>query len=143
MAPQSGGPSVLLVDDDALVLAATARFLGKRGMRTTCVSSPFGVTATACREAPDVVVLDCHMPGLDGAHLIRVLQSSPRTARTPVVFYSGDAEATLADLAHVYGVRYAPKSRGPGALVEAILAALKIPLWEAGRSLALVPTEHP
>jgi CheY-like chemotaxis protein len=135
------GISVLVVDDDPLVLAATARFLAKRGMRTLCASSPFGVTALVCKETPDVVVLDCHMPGLDGAHLIRVLRSSPRTASTPVVFYSGDPEPVLADLAESFGVRYAAKGRGPVPLVEAIFAALKIPMWKAVRSLSLVPAE--
>jgi len=136
------GISVLLVDDDPLVLAATSRFLRKRGIRTICASSPFGVTALVRKEAPDAVVLDCHMPGLDGAFLLRVLRTSPGTARTPVIFYSGEAEHTLAELAQSLGVRYAAKGRGPVPLVEMIFAALKIPLWKASRAMSLNPAEH-
>jgi CheY-like chemotaxis protein len=119
--------SVLLVDDDALVLAATSRLLTKRGMRTICATSPFGVSALVRKEAPDVVVLDLHMPGLDGAHLMRLLRSSPRTAGTPVVFHSGDTEESLGELADSLGAYYAVKGNGPRALVDAILAAARAP----------------
>ncbi|MGO8997865.1 MAG: response regulator [Polyangiaceae bacterium] len=117
--------SVLLVDDDPLVLAATARFLRKRGMRTICADSPFGVTALVRKETPDVVVLDCHMPGLDGALLMRVLRTSPRTAETPIVFYSGDTDAELAELADALGTYYAPKARGPVMLADTITRAVR------------------
>jgi CheY-like chemotaxis protein len=115
--------SVLLVDDDPLVLAATSRYLAKRGMRTVCADSPFGVSALVRKEAPDVIVLDCHMPGLDGAHLMRILRTSPRTASTPVVLHSGDG--ALAELAGSLGARYAAKGRGPTALADAIIAAVR------------------
>jgi DNA-binding response OmpR family regulator len=119
--------SVLIVDDDPLLLAATSRYLRKRGMRTICANSPFGVTALIRRESPDVVVLDCHMPGLDGAHLVRVLRASPRAAQTPVVFHSGDSDEALAALAGSLGAHYACKASGPLPLVAAILAALRPP----------------
>lgn len=127
--------SVLLVDDDPLVLAASARFLRKRGMRTICADSPFGVSALVRKESPDVVVLDCHMPGLDGAHLMRVLRTSPRTAGTPIVLHSGDSDASLAELADSLGAQYASKGRGPTALADAIMAAIRAPRPE--------PSHHP
>jgi CheY-like chemotaxis protein len=129
------GISVLLVDDDPLVLAATSRFLRKHGIRTICANSPFGVTALVRKEAPDAVVLDCHMPGLDGPYLLQLLRTSPRTAPTPVVFYSGDSDGALAELGQSLGVRCSSKARGPQALLETVLAALKIPLWAGARAL--------
>ncbi len=118
---------VLLVDDDPLILAAVSRFLQKRGMRTICADSPFGVSALVRKESPDVVVLDCNMPGLDGAHLMRVLRTSPRTAGIPIVLHSGDADAVVQELAESLGARYAFKGRGPGMLVDAIRAAVRGP----------------
>ena len=116
--------SVLLVDDDPLVLAATARALKRFGMQATCASSPFGVSALIRKDAPDVVVLDYHMPGLDGAHLVRVLRSSPRTADIPVVFYSGACDDELISLARTLGAHYASKGINPRELADAIFAAL-------------------
>jgi len=119
--------SVLIVDDDPLVLAAVSRLLRKRGMKTACTDSPFGVSALMRKESPDVLVLDCDMPGLNGAHLVRVLRASPRTAATPVVLHSGGDEHTLAELASSLSARYAQKGRGPTALVDAIEAAARGP----------------
>jgi CheY-like chemotaxis protein len=131
---------VLLVDDDPLVLAASARFLRKRGMRTICADSPFGVSALVRKESPDVVVLDCHMPGLDGAHLMRVLRTSPRTAGTPIVLHSGDSDAALAELAESLGALYASKGRGPMALADAIVAAMRGPRPEPTPGLSPLAT---
>ncbi len=131
------GITVLVVDDEPLVLAATARFLTKRGMRTICADSPFGVSALVRKESPDVIVLDCHMPGLSGAHLMRLLRTSPRTAATPVVLHSGDSHEVLAALADSLGTRFAPKGRGPSALIEAILAAARSQRPESARTKAV------
>ena len=119
--------SVLVVDDDPLILASTARFLRSHGMRAICADSPFGVSALVGRETPDVVVLDCHMPGLDGAQLARLLRANPRTARTRLVFHSGDSDTNLAALAEAVGAHYACKGWGPIALIDAIGAALSSP----------------
>jgi DNA-binding response OmpR family regulator len=116
---------VLMVDDDPLVLAATARALRRYGIMATCANSPFGVSALVRKEPPDVLVLDYHMPGLDGAHLVRVLRSSPRTADIPVVFYSGDCDELLISTATALGAHYAIKGINPRILVDAILAALR------------------
>jgi CheY-like chemotaxis protein len=116
--------SVLLVDDDPLVLAATARILRRHGMRAICASSPFGVSALVRKDSPDVVVLDYHMPGLDGGHLVRVLRSSPRTAQIPVVFYSGDCDDHLTDTAEALGAYVVRKGCNQREFVESIMGAL-------------------
>jgi CheY-like chemotaxis protein len=116
--------TVLIVDDDPLVLAATSRCLRRLGLRTLMADSPFGVSAIILKESPDAVVLDAHMPGLDGAHLVRLLRSSPRTAATPIVFHSGDPEDVLAKLAASFGATYACKAGGLDALYDAIIASV-------------------
>jgi CheY-like chemotaxis protein len=94
-------------------------------MRAQCVTSPFGVSALVLKAAPDVVVVDYNMPGLDGAHLVRLLRSSPRTAEIPVVFHSGEPEEKLAALAETHGAHYVCKGRGPLSLVDAIRSSLR------------------
>ncbi len=119
--------SVLLVDDEPQVLETTARFLRRCGMHVTCAPSPFGVSALVLREAPDVVVLDFNMPGLDGAHLLPLLRASNRTAATRVIFHSGEPEAFLSTLALTSGASYSCKARGARALADAIVLAMNGP----------------
>jgi len=45
----------------------------------------------AVEHAPDVILLDLHLPDIAGREVLRLLRSDPRTAGTPVVVISADA----------------------------------------------------
>ena len=56
----------------------------------------------AQRHAPDLILLDLHLPDLPGREVLRLLRADPRTRRTPVVVITADAtpgtaEALLAE----------------------------------------------
>ena len=83
------GGRLLLVDDDALVLRATARLLSRMG--------PEVVTAGSAREALirleqgpafDVVLSDLHMPGISGEQLMRGIRD--RWPALSLVLYTGE-----------------------------------------------------
>ena len=65
------GSRVLIVDDDVDLLESMVRFLGRFGY--TCLTASSGTEAMAFMEveAPDVVVTDLHMPGIDGVAVTR------------------------------------------------------------------------
>ena len=46
---------------------------------------------SAERDAPDVILLDVMMPGLDGPSTLAALRSDPRTTAIPVVFLTAKA----------------------------------------------------
>ncbi|PVM93678.1 ATP-binding protein [Caulobacter endophyticus] len=60
---------VLLVDDDAVVLAATAASLEERGFILTTAGSSEEALGALARARPDVLVTDLAMPNRDGADL--------------------------------------------------------------------------
>jgi DNA-binding response OmpR family regulator len=65
-------------------------------------------------EAPDVVLLDVMMPGLDGWHVAEELLDDPRTESIPIVFLTARAE--LRDRARgidLGGVDYVTKPFNP------------------------------
>ena len=42
------------------------------------------------QQRPDLVLLDLHLPGIDGEEVLRRLRADPRTADLPVVMVSAD-----------------------------------------------------
>jgi signal transduction histidine kinase len=52
-------------------------------------SGPEGIEI-ATRHSPDVIVLDVHMPEMDGFEVVARLKQDPRTAPTPVIFLTAD-----------------------------------------------------
>ncbi len=83
---------VLVVDDDALNLRVAGNILSSGGMRSSCVRS--GETAlrllTSGGALPDLLLLDIHMPGMDGFETLEKLRADPRLANIPVIFLTAD-----------------------------------------------------
>ncbi|TAK75138.1 MAG: PAS domain S-box protein [Aquabacterium sp.] len=66
----------------------------------------------ALREHPEglLLLLDMHLPDMNGADVLRALKADPATADVPVVMVSADALAAQADLAmHLGAERYLAK----------------------------------
>lgn len=89
-----GSRGVMVVDDDAF-----ARMLVGRVLDPTVWEATFavdGATALALldRHRPDVILMDIHLPGLDGVALTQRLKASPHLADIPIVMMTGDASKT-------------------------------------------------
>jgi two-component system cell cycle response regulator len=76
---------VLIVDDEADCLSALDRQLGDEFFDTLTADCGEDALALARREAPDLILLDALMPGLDGFETCRRLKADPETAHIPVV----------------------------------------------------------
>lgn len=82
---------VLVVDDEPANLELIVRILRQQGLRTAhTVSDPFAVMEAVATRDPDLVILDLHMPGLDGYHLLRQLRAAAAGAYLPVLVLTGD-----------------------------------------------------
>jgi two-component system response regulator MprA len=68
------GDRVLVVDDDPPLRRMLARTLAAEGYEVTVAGDGGGALAEAERTAPDVIVLDVAMPGLDGLTVARRLR---------------------------------------------------------------------
>jgi DNA-binding response OmpR family regulator len=74
---------VLVVDDDSSLRRMLDRSLAAEGFEVTVAADGGGALAAAERAAPDVIVLDVAMPGLDGLAVCRRLRS--RGLATPIL----------------------------------------------------------
>jgi DNA-binding response OmpR family regulator len=83
---------VLVIDDEAPIRLLCRVNLEAEKM--TVVEAPDGPTGLekARTEAPDVILLDVMMPGLDGWRVAEQLLEDERTRNIPIVFLTARAE---------------------------------------------------
>lgn len=82
------GKRILVVDDSPIELRLTARLLSQAGYETVTALTGEQALRFALEVRVDAVLLDIHMPGIDGFEVCRLLKESPATARLPVILYS-------------------------------------------------------
>ena len=113
---------ILCVEDEPLVQAIARAALEKRGGFTVlaCASGAAAVDA-APAFAPDLLLLDVMMPGMDGPATLAALRRLPVTAATPAVFMTTKAQGqalAASTLAGVIGM--IDKPFDPKTLAEAV-----------------------
>ncbi|WLG96791.1 helix-turn-helix domain-containing protein [Pseudomonas sp. FP198] len=134
-------PHILLIDDVPEDIRATLILLKTQPWRISLASDAYQGYQRALALRPDLIVLDVHMPQMDGFSLCRLLREAPATRHTPILFLSS-ANTSLERLEGltVGAVDYIPKSCAP----EEVLARIKIHLqltWRAPPALHESPAD--
>jgi CheY-like chemotaxis protein len=88
-------PRVLLVDDEFAGAEVLALILAGEGYHVTTVPDGRQALARLDEAAPDLVVTDFMMPGMNGAELVSTIREHPRYQGVPVLMISGAPEAAL------------------------------------------------
>jgi DNA-binding NarL/FixJ family response regulator len=117
---------VLLADDQALFREALATLLGARPEVVVVGEAGNGAEALArsAELGPDVVLMDLHMPVLDGIAAIRRLRTEQPGVRVLALTTFDDDEDVFAAL-RAGAVGYLLKDVASDRLVEALLAAAR------------------
>ncbi|SDU30251.1 response regulator transcription factor [Halopseudomonas salegens] len=84
---------VLIIDDQPEALGSLMALLRAEGMRISIVTEARRALDRTIALWPDLVLLDVHMPDLDGFALCRLLRESPTTRDLPVIFLTAAASA--------------------------------------------------
>lgn len=83
---------ILVVDDEADIVALVAYHLAKSGYSvSTATSGPDGL-ALARRDKPALVVLDLMLPGFSGLEVMKQLRADSRTSRIAVLMLTARRE---------------------------------------------------
>jgi CheY-like chemotaxis protein len=82
---------VLVVDDNPLILDLVVKGLAPH-CETCAASDATDALLKIVDEAPDLVVCDYRMPGLDGRQLYDKLRARPQTKHLPFIFLAGRSD---------------------------------------------------
>lgn len=85
-------PSILVVDDDPVVVRILCGVLEQEGFLVHATPSGEQGYAAADELRPDLILLDVNMPGMDGFDACRLLKGSPATAEVPVIFLTAEED---------------------------------------------------
>ena len=89
----SGKGEILVVDDESDALALLTSILTEEGYRVRPADSGSLALASVATSPPDLILLDMHMPDMDGLEACRQLKARKESREIPVVFVSGFADA--------------------------------------------------
>ena len=79
------GPTVLIVEDNHRNLKLARDVLEFNGFTVAVSTTGEDAIDEAVRTAPDVILMDLQLPGIDGHTALARLRADPRTAGIPVV----------------------------------------------------------
>ena len=88
----STGPevkSVLIVEDNALVMELVSKSLVIKGFRVIQASNGKRGIEFAKADLPDVIILDLVMPDCSGTAVVESLRADPRTKNIPILIHTG------------------------------------------------------
>lgn len=115
---------VLLIEDDKDITASMNLLFQARGYQLHCESNGEKGLKAALAQAPDLIIVDMMLPGIDGAEVCRTLRKNTLTAAVPLILFT--AVPTMLgfrfsdeDKAWIPANRIIDKSAGNQALLEA------------------------
>ena len=83
---------VLVVEDDRSQALFAQSVLHGAGMQAEVLTEPEGVIEAINRFSPDLILMDLHMPGVDGMRLTTLIRQQPGFQLLPIVFLTGDPD---------------------------------------------------
>ena len=90
--PPATGERILVVDDEADIVALVAYHLAKSGYRVSTAASGPDALEAARRERPALVVLDLMLPGLSGYDVLEQLRAGDATKDIAVLMLTARRE---------------------------------------------------
>jgi len=77
---------ILIVDDEPDVLLLLGERLAKAGYDVVKASGGQEAIDHAHSDAPQLIILDIAMPGMDGSEVANTLRADPKTKDIPIIF---------------------------------------------------------
>ena len=119
----TAAPTILVIDDEPLVLDTMARSLERVGFVVLRADSAEEARRLATESTLELILSDVNMPGLRGPDLVTELKAAGIAC--PVMFTSGDPSFEVVDKSlRVPGATFLPKPFSGSELVDAVFETL-------------------
>jgi two-component system, OmpR family, alkaline phosphatase synthesis response regulator PhoP len=117
---------ILVVDDEEDLLTLVRYNLNRELFLVTTAATGEEALARARADAPDLVILDLMLPGMDGLDVCRAMKADPDTARIPIVMLTARGEDADVVAGLTLGADdYVTKPFSPRVLVARVRAVLR------------------
>jgi CheY-like chemotaxis protein/MinD-like ATPase involved in chromosome partitioning or flagellar assembly len=83
---------ILIVDDDADTIEFLSLLLTRQGYQAISAMNGLEALSKAHKQAPDLIILDVMMPGLDGYEVARSIRRHPETAMIPILMFTAKTQ---------------------------------------------------
>ena len=87
-------PRILIVDDNTEVREALAIILEDAGYEVLQETNANDIEAVVLNAAPDAILLDAMMPGVNGFEALRRIRRNSKTAGLPVIMVTARAQTS-------------------------------------------------
>jgi CheY-like chemotaxis protein len=140
MGRDSTAPSqqtVLIVEDNVDNLLIYSTMLEFAGFRVVSAKDGPAGLALARTEAPDIILMDVSIPGIDGWEVTRQLKADPDTSKIPILVLTAHALAGDRTRAFEVGADgYISKPADPRSVLAAVQRRLADPTFVVGQPKA-------
>lgn len=97
---------VLIVDDSSMIRMILKGILKQIQIEDVVEASDGHQALKRLEEGPvDLLLLDIHMPNMDGIDLLRTLQDNPSAEKPPVIIISSDSDSEQVEKVQALGAR--------------------------------------
>jgi DNA-binding response OmpR family regulator len=116
---------ILIIEDDPATSRLVDYSLRHEGYQVSTASNGLDGIRKALSEAPDLIILDVMLPGMDGFEICHRLRSEPATAKLPVLMFSAKAQEMDKNTGLLVGADdYLTKPTTPSSIVSHVEALL-------------------
>jgi PAS domain S-box-containing protein len=135
LAPLAAGSTVLVVDDDPLMQQLVSGQLEPAGFKVLAADDGVAALRVAREQKPQAIILDIHLPRLDGWSVLSQLKSEPALSNIPVILVS--VEEQRARGYSLGACEYLIKPVEPQRLVEVVTRTLGTVALASGEVLVV------
>ena len=116
---------IAIIDDDELVSEHTSLILQKYDYKTLVINKPLHALEQIQKFQPDLILMDIHMPDINGLELAQIIKQDENYLMTPILFLSADKSDVVKQASMtISGDEFLSKDISPNDLLKKIHSRL-------------------